>query len=330
MTNMIKMTKKLSRALIYTLAITVLAMECTLDMAAQRRTLTIIAPAAPGGGWDQTSRNIQQVLQRGRLVRTAKVLNIPGAGGTIGLAQFVDTYDKNPDVLMTMGLIMVGAVLTNKSPVKLDRVTPVARLTGEFEVLVVPASSPYKDLNSFIEAWKKNPGSFAIAGGSAGGTDHMLAGLLAKEAGIDVTKVNYIPHSGGGESIASIVGGHVTAGINGLGELVSFIQAGQMRALAISSEQRVAGVDIPTFMEQGVNLSLANWRGVVAAPGITSPQWARLSRLVADMYESVGWQDVLKKNNWIDMYLTGPEFDAYLKTEDERAAEVLRSIGLVN
>ncbi len=330
MTNMIKMTKKLSRALIYTLAITVLAMGCTLDMAAQRRTLTIIAPAAPGGGWDQTSRNIQQVLQRGRLVRTAKVLNIPGAGGTIGLAQFVDTYDKNPDVLMTMGLIMVGAVLTNKSPVKLDRVTPVARLTGEFEVLVVPASSPYKDLNSFIEAWKKNPGSFAIAGGSAGGTDHMLAGLLAKEAGIDVTKVNYIPHSGGGESIASIVGGHVTAGINGLGELVSFIQAGQMRALAISSEQRVAGVDIPTFMEQGVNLSLANWRGVVAAPGITAPQRAELSRLVADMYESAGWQDVLKKNNWIDMYLTGPEFDAYLKTEDERAAEVLRSIGLVN
>ena len=297
--------------------------------AAQFKMLTIIAPAAPGGGWDQTSREMQQVLEQNRLVNAAKVINIAGAGGTIGLAQFVDSNKGDGNALMAMGLIMVGAILTNQSPVTLRQVTPIARLTGEYEVLVVPAASPFKNLGDFLKAWKQEPGKYAIAGGSAGGTDHMLAGLLAKAAGIDVSKVNYVPHSGGGESIASLVGNHLPVGINGLAELVPFINAAKLRALAISSDKRLPGMDIPTFVEQGVNLTLANWRGVVAPPGISSQQRAALTAVVDRMAKSAGWKAVLAKNDWIDMYQSGPEFEEFLKQEDIRAAAVLKSIGLV-
>jgi putative tricarboxylic transport membrane protein len=292
-------------------------------------TLTIMAPAAPGGGWDQTAREMQQALRQSGLARTVQVQNVPGAGGTIGLAQLVNFHQGDPNLLMATGLIMVGAVLTNESPVTMADTTPIARLLGEYEILVVPAASPYRTVAELVKDWKADPGALAIAGGSAGGTDHMLAGLLAKEVGIDVTKVNYVPHSGGGESLASLLGGHVAAGINGSGELISFIESGQLRALAISSEERVPGWDIPTFVEQGVNLTLSNWRCVAAAPGISDEERAALVSLMDRMRESSEWKEILAKNNWSDMYQTGPEFERFLSQENTRVSEVLRSIGLV-
>lgn len=296
---------------------------------AQVNLLTIVAPASPGGGWDQTARAMQQALQQSGAQRLVKVVNVPGAGGTVGLAQFVNAQRGKGDALMVTGLIMVGAVLTNKSPVNLGQVTPIARLVGEYEVLVVPAASPYKTLADFIRAWKADPAKQPIAGGSAGGTDHMLAGLLASTAGVDVTRINYIPHSGGGESIASLVGNQVSAGINGLAELLSLIKAGRLRALAVSSERRLPGVDIPTFVEQGVNLTLANWRAAVAPPGITPAQRATLIALVDRMRQSKEWAALVARNNWIDMYQTGPAFETFLKDEGARATRVLRLIRLV-
>lgn len=310
------------------LAVPVVLVALAVPASAQPR-LTIVAPAAPGGGWDQTARTMQQVLQQSGVSRGVRVLNVPGAGGTIGLAQFVNANRGNGDVLMAMGLIMVGAVLTNRSPVTLAEVTPIARLTGEYEVLVVPAASPHRTLQDFIAAWKADSGRMAIAGGSAGGTDHMLAGLLARAAGVDVARLNYVPHSGGGESVASLLGNQVAAGVNGLGELAAFIATGRLRALAISSERRLPGVDIPTFVEQGVDLTLANWRGVVAASGITADRQAALTSLMDRMHRSSEWKAALARNNWTDMYQSGPAFAAFLKAEDARARTILQSIGLV-
>ena len=306
-----------------------LAFAVGANAAGKAELATLIAPAAPGGGWDQTARSMQQVLQQAKLSNGTKVTNVPGAGGTIGLAQFVNNEKGKGDVAMVMGLIMVGAVLTNKSPVTLDQVTPIARLTGEYEVLVVPAASPHKKLDDVIRAWKADPGAFSIAGGSAGGTDHMMAGLVAKAVGIDVTKLNYVPHSGGGESLASMIGNQVAAGINGLNEMIAFIKTGRLRAIAISSEKRVPGVDIPTFKEQGVDVTLANWRGVVAPPGITAEQRSAVTSLMDKMHKSKQWKDVLAKNNWLDMYQSGPAFEKFLKEENARTQEVLKSIGLV-
>jgi putative tricarboxylic transport membrane protein len=297
--------------------------------AMSERKLTIMAPAAPGGGWDQTARTLQQVLQENNLVGTSQVINVPGAGGTIGLAQVVNSQGGNSDFYMVTGLIMMGAILTNDSAVTLDELTPIARLIGEYEVMVVPADSPYQTLAKFIEAWIEDPGAMAIAGGSAGGTDHMLTGLLAQELGIDASLVNYLPHSGGGESLASLLGSHVAAGINGFAEMRAFIEAGRLRALALSSEERVEGLDIPTFVEQGVNVALANWRAVAAAPGISDSEKAELVSLIERIYATQTWKDALLRNNWIDLFMTGPEYEVFLQDETVRVESVLRSIGLV-
>ena len=293
------------------------------------RSITFMAPAAPGGGWDQTARTMQSVIQENKLVGNVQVINVPGAGGTIGLAQVVNSQKGNPDFYMVTGLIMMGAILTNDSAVTLDQVIPIARLIGEYEVMVVPADSPYQTLSDFIEAWKTDPGAMSIAGGSAGGSDHMLAGLLAQAVGVDVSLVNYLPHSGGGESLASLLGSHVAAGINGFAELQTFIESGRLRALALSSEERVEGLDIPTFVEQGLDVTLANWRGVAAAPGISEQQKAALVSLIKQIYSTQTWRDALTRNNWIDLFMTGPEYEAFLKTEAIRVDAVLRSIGLV-
>ena len=173
--------------------------------------LRIMAPASPGGGWDQTSRAIQTVLQDEGIAKPVQVFNVPGAGGTIGLAQLYNSKGDS-NLLMTMGLVMVGAIQTNSSKVDLSRVTPIARLTGEYEVIVVPTSSPYKTLGDLAAAWKANP-SLPFAGGSAGGTDHMLVGLFAKSAGVDPRKMNYVPFSGGGETLAAVLGNQVTAAV---------------------------------------------------------------------------------------------------------------------
>jgi len=289
--------------------------------------LRIMAPADPGGGWDSTSREAQKALEASRTVRNVEVFNVPGAGGTIGLAQLANN-SKDDQLLMTMGLVMVGAVVTNKSKATLADVTPIARLTSEQEVVVVPADSPYKTLDDFVAAWKPNPAKLPIAGGSAGGTDQILAGLMAKAAGADPTKVNYVAFSGGGEALASLLGGKVAAGISGLSEFKDQIDAGKLRALAVSGDEPVAGLDAPTLKDAGVDVSLTNWRGVVAPKGITAEQRAALTGAVQAMHDSKEWKAALKRNGWDDDFVTGDSFTSYLRSEEKRATDVLTEIGL--
>jgi putative tricarboxylic transport membrane protein len=290
--------------------------------------LKIMAPASPGGGWDSTARTMQTAITRGGIVKNVQVSNVTGAGGTIGLASLVNNMKGDGNQLMVMGLVMVGAILANKSPVTLAQTTPIARLTGEYELIVVPTSSKIKDMKGLIAELKKDPGAVSWGGGSAGGTDHILAGLIAKAAGVDPTKVNYIAHSGGGEAMANILSGKVTAGVSGYGEFAPQLQAKRLRALAISSPERVKGVDIPTLKEQGIDVELANWRAVVAPPGLNDQQKKELIDVVDRMHKTPLWQEALKKNDWADLYMSGDEFGRYLKSEDARVTDVLKSIGL--
>src|SRR5262245_31517375 len=223
--------------------------------------LKIMAPAAPGGGWDQTARSMQQALVAAGIAKSVQVTNVAGAGGSVGIAQFVNGAKGDGSQLMVNGFVMVGALLTNKSPVTLDQVTPIAKLTEETQVIVVPANSPIKTAKDLAEAVKKDVSKVTWAGGSAGGIDHIMAALFAGTAGADASKVNYIPFSGGGESLAAILGGKVTAGISGYGEYEGQIKSGKLRALGVTSPQRLPGVDVPTFKEQGIDLVLTNWRG---------------------------------------------------------------------
>lgn len=290
--------------------------------------LEITAPAAPGGGWDSTSRAAQEVLQAEGLAKSVQVVNVPGAGGTIGLAKLAGSKGQG-GTLMTMGLVMVGAIETNKSAATLDDVTPIARLTSEQEAIVVPANSPYTTLEEFVAAWRTDPGKLAIAGGSAGGTDQILAGLVAQDAGIDPKQVNYIAYSGGGEAIAAIAGGKVAAGISGVSEFTSQVAAGKMRALAVSGSERVEGFDAPTLKEAGSGVELTNWRGMVAPAGISEDDRQALVDAVQKMADSAAWKAQMQDKGWDDAFLAGDEFDAFLTEEKTRVSGVLKSLGLV-
>ena len=291
--------------------------------------LTIIAPAKPGGGWDQTARALEDVIRANKLAGAVSVENVAGAGGTIGLAQLVGRESGNANVMMVMGLVMVGAVLTNASPVTLEQTTPIARLTGEYEVIVVEANSPFKTLGDLTAKLKTDPGSVAFGGGSAGGTDHILTGLIAKAVGADLTKLNYIPFSGGGEALAAILGGHVAAGISGYSEWEGQITSGELRVLAISSGSKLEGIEAPTLKEQGVDVELANWRGIVAAPELDDAGKAALLEIVDSAVKSEGWKEVLAKKKWTDLYLAGDDFAKLLAEENARTTEILKAIGLV-
>lgn len=264
--------------------------------------LRLIAPAAPGGGWDLTARAMQLALTQAGVVETSSVENVPGAAGTIGLARLVNAERGRNDVLMVSGLIMLAAVATHRSPVTLREVTPIARLTGEFEVIVVPAASPFRTLADVLEAFKAHPGSISWGGGSAGGTDQILAGLVADAVGVSPRRVNYIAFSGGGDSMAAITGGQVSVGINGLSEFAAQIAAGTVRVLGVSSAERLAHLDAPTLREQGVDVVLENWRSLVAPPGLGAGDRRRLERLVEAMVQSTPWRETLARYGWTDRY----------------------------
>ena len=290
---------------------------------------TIMAPAAPGGGWDQTARSMQEALQAEGISGNVQVTNVPGAGGTIGLAQFVNESNGNPNALIVGGYVMVGAILTNASPVTLDMVTPIARLTGEAVVIVVPAASELQTMDDLVAKLKADPGSVAWAGGSAGGADHITAGLIAKTVDVDPTTVNYIAYSGGGEALAALLGGQVTVGISGYSEFAAQIEAGELRLLAVSSDERIPGVDAPTLREAGVDMALQNWRMVAAAPGITEEQKAAITADIEKMVNSASWQTTLETKGWVNTYLAGDDFAAQLAADTEATGAILKDIGLV-
>lgn len=291
--------------------------------------LKITAPAGAGGGWDGAARSLQQVMTATGAAKSVQVVNVPGAGGTVGLAQFVNSAKGDGHQMMVMGITMVGAVLTNKSPVTLEAVTPIARLTADQLVVVVPANSPHKTLKDLAAALKADTSKVVWAGGSAGGADHILAGLVAKAAGGDATKLNYVPFSGGGEALAEMLGGRVTAGISGYNEFESQIKSGKLRALGISGAKRMAGIDVPTIKEQGMDVELLNWRGIVAGPGISAAQKTALSAAVTKAVKSDEWNKVLKARGWDDAYLDADAYAAFLKADQARVKEVLTSVGLV-
>jgi len=290
---------------------------------------TIVAPAAPGGGWDQTARSMQEALQSEGISGNVQVTNVPGAGGTIGLAQFVNQSTGNPNALIVGGYVMVGAILTNASPVTLEQVTPIARLTGEAVVVVVPAASDLQSMDDLVAKLKADPGSVSWAGGSAGGADHITAGLIAKTVGVDPTAVNYIAYSGGGEALAALLGGQVTVGISGYSEFAPQIAAGELRLLAVSSDERIPGVDAPTLREAGIDMALQNWRMVAAAPGITDEQKAAITADIEKMVNSETWKKTLETKGWVDTYLAGDEFVAQLAADTAATEAILKDIGLV-
>jgi putative tricarboxylic transport membrane protein len=285
--------------------------------------LTIVAPAAPGGGWDQLAREMEREIERQSLATMVQVENVPGAAGTIGLAQLVDSRRGDGGALLVNGLVMLGAILWTRSPVSIAQATPIARLTGEYEVVAVPAASPHRDMQSLVRALRQNPAAVTWGGGSAGGTDHILAGLIVAAAGVDPRRTNYIAFSGGGEAVTALVGGQVTVGISGYSEFAQHIESGRLRAIGSSGPRRLAGLDVPSLTEQGLDVELENWRAVVAPPGLTDAQRQALTNVVDRMAHTDSWRATLARLGWTDSYLAGSAFEQFLDAERVRVGRIV-------
>ncbi len=292
--------------------------------------ITLLAPARPGGGWDQTARQIQQVwTSTGIAGVPVEVVNRGGAGGTIGLADLVTRFSGEPHMLMVFGQVMLGATRTNRSPVSIDQTVPLARLLNEYEVVTVPADSAHETLDELLEELRRDPEAVSWAGGSAGGIDHILAGLIAQAAGVDPRRVNYIAYAGGGEAAAAVMGGHVTLGVSGVGEWGAHVDGGRMRALAVSAPERIDGRATPTLRESGLDVVLSNWRGMAAPPGTNDETRDWLIRALERMRESTEWQEILRANHWEDSFLAGEAFEGFLREEAATVDDTLRAIGLI-
>jgi len=284
------------------------------------QTLTIIAPASVGGGWDQTARAMQGVLTQTGLVGSVEVRNSPGAGGAIGLAQFVNAQRGDGAALLVGGLVMVTALRTNGAAVSLGETTPIARLTGEYDVIAVPAASELRNLNDLVQALRVNPGAVSWGGGSAGGADQLLITRMAREIGVEPVRMNYVPFSGGGEVAYALLTQEVSVAVSGYAELAPHLASGRARALAISAEKRLRGIPIPTLREQGIDLTLINWRGVFAPPAIKDAQRANLIATLDAMARTPAWREVLRANRWTDLYLPDRAFADFVQEEVARVA----------
>ena len=274
--------------------------------------IKMMLPANPGGGWDSTGRALGKAMLDAKAVDTVQYDNKGGAAGVIGLAQFVNSAKGDPNAMMVMGAVMLGGLITAKPAVGLEKATPIARLTSEYNVFVVPADSPLKSMKDVVAQFKKDPGSVKWGGGSKGSTEHISASILAGKVGVDPKKVNYVAFRGGGEATAAILGGNVTVGGSGYSEFAEYIKAGKMRAIGVTSEKRLPGIDIPTLRESGYDVVLGNWRGVYGGPGITAEQRAALTDIIVTATKSKSWQDDLSKNSWTPALLTGKAFEDFV------------------
>ena len=291
--------------------------------------LKMMIPANPGGGWDTTGRALGKALLDGKLADTVTFENKGGAAGALGLAQFVAGSKGDGNAIMVMGAVMLGGLITGKPPVSLSSATPLARLTSEYNVFVLPANSPFKSMKDVIEQFKKDPGSVKWGGGSRGSTEHIAAAMIARQVGVDATKINYVAFRGGGEATAAILGGNVTIGGGGYSEMAEYIAAGKMKALAVTSGARLKGINVPTLKEQGIDVEIGNWRGVYGAPGITPEQSKVLIDLLVKATKTKSWAESLEKNNWTPALLTGAEFAKFVDDDFASLRAIMVKSGMV-
>ncbi|GKT21119.1 tripartite tricarboxylate transporter substrate-binding protein [Acidovorax sp. SUPP3334] len=307
-----------------------LAAAGALPLSAQAaNAVKMMLPANPGGGWDTTGRALGRALQDAGVASSVTYDNKGGAAGAIGLAQFVNSSKGDPNALMVMGAVMLGGIITGKPPVNLTQATPIARLTSEYNVFVLPANSPFKTMGEVVAQLKKDPGSVKWGGGSRGSTEHIAAAMIAREAGVDPAKINYVAFRGGGEAIAAILGGNVTIGGGGYSEMAEYINTKKMVPVAVTSGQRLKGSSVPTLKEQGINVEIGNWRGVYAAPGISAEQRNALIAMVDKALKSKSWAESMEKNDWTPAWMAGDEFGTFVDTEFASLRATMVKAGMV-
>ncbi len=314
------------------LAVTLLLTACGVtrgDQANGLHRLRMMVPNSPGGGYDLTARTAVKIMEDNDITGRVEVFNVIGAGGTVAMARLMNEQG-NGDLMMMMGLGVVGAVYTNGSSARASNATALAKMVEEQEGILVPADSPFKTVQDMVTAWKADPAKVTVGGGSSpGGPDHLFPMETARAVGVDPRKVNFITYDGGGDLLTALLGKKVAVGTSGLGEYVDQIEAGQVRVLAVSGTERVEGIDAPTLTEAGINLTFTNWRGVLAPPGISDEARQALVKVLEDLHATDAWKEALVRNGWSDAFMTGEKFEQFLKDQDQRVSSTLSELGLL-
>ena len=297
------------------------------------RDLSMLIPNAPGGGYDQTGRAAVATMEDiDATGGSFDVTNIMGAGGSVAMTELMNQAGDE-SIMMTVGLGVVGSLYSFGNDYRLQDATPLAQLIEEYEGILVPASSPFKTVADLLKAWKDDPRSVVVGGGSSpGGPDHLFPMQLAGAVGIEPKQVRYIAYDGGGPLTTALLGEKIQVGFSGLSEFEGSIESGELRVLAVSGDERLTSdllKEVPTLTESDIDLVFVNWRGVLAPPDIPEKRRDELISYLTTMHDSPEWQQVLKKNGWIDTYRTGKEFDDFLTAQDERVAGTLKELGLL-
>jgi putative tricarboxylic transport membrane protein len=290
--------------------------------------LEFIVPGGPGSGQDQAARAFEEALKSENLVSGTQVTHYAGGGGMIAVSQFLTTKKGNGNAVVTQGAGHLSFPLSNKTPVSLRDVTPLARIAGEYELMVVRSDSEFKTIDDLVAKYKANPASVTWGAGARGSTDHIFYAMISKAVGIPAQKLNFIPHTNTGEIVAAVLGGHVQVGAGGYQDFAPQIEAGKMRVIAVGSAERLKGIDAPTLKEKGIDVVLTNWRGVSAHPSLSAAELDKLSEVFDKMVKSPTWKKMLADKGWNDLYLKRAEYAAFMRAEEERVGAILKDLGM--
>jgi len=305
------------------LSLTLLASPSATSAAAALPRLNLVVPAAAGGGWDMTAKAMKLALEREHLVDQVTIIRYPGAGGLIGLSQFVARHRGQDDVLLVGGLVMLGAALRDEAAITLRDVTPVARLTSEWEVLVAPAASPLHSPADLRDAIQRDPAALRWVGGALGGPDQGLVWSIADRFHVSLDEIAYYARAGGGRVRDALIHDRGDIGVSGYAEFAPKLATGELRLLAVAAPSRIDGIAAPTLREGGIDATMMNWRAVFAAPGLDATHQDRLVALMATMVRTASWRAQLRENRWSDAHLDGNPLLQFIDREQMRWASIV-------
>jgi putative tricarboxylic transport membrane protein len=279
-----------------------------------------------GGGYGTTAIAIGDAMKKEGLLKDYTVTYRSNA--PLGLGYFYDQKDRK-DLLLITGFAMPGGLATNGSKLSITTAKAVAGVMREAEAFVVPTGSKYRTIGDLLADIKANPKAVAIGGGNYGGVDHVTVATLAATVGVKATDLNYIPYSGGGSLVPDVIGGRVAVGISGTSEFASYVAAGKMRALAITSPKPLKVIKGKTLVQQGVNLTFGNWRGILAPADLSAADYLNTLKIIDILHSSPSWKETLVAKSWIDEYRSGDAFQKWVKQENTDIINVLTDFKLV-
>ena len=290
-----------------------------------------LIPGGAGGGWDGTARGTGEALTKSGLLGEATYENMSGGGGGRAIGYLIENANSLPTTLMVSSTPIIMRSLTRAFPYNFTDLTLVASIIGDYAALAVKKDSSIQNLGDFIAMYKKDPKSLPISGGSvAGGMDHLVPALIVKKAGADPKNIKYLPFDAGGKALAAVLSGEAMVLSSGLSEMIEMQKSGDVRIIAITSEKRLPALpDVPTAKEQKVNATFVNWRGFFGPPKLTRKQVSTYNKMLKSMYDTAEWEEVRKRNSWVNIYNPDREFFRFLKNQEMEIGELMLQLGFL-